>query len=119
MLSPGLEYEKALRIDNRLKEVEVSTYLNSLDRTDRLLIRDIYYLFCGGGESKEEKAISKILENRKGVKKKMKKYRCCDCGKVFTGWGVGEICQKCGGKLELVIEEEKPNESEGANKSDD
>jgi len=49
----------------------------------------------------------------------MKRYLCCDCGTVFTGWGVGETCQKCGGKLELVIEEEKPNESEGANKSDD
>jgi len=40
---------------------EISTYLNGLDLTDRLLIRDIYYLFCGGVESKEEKAISKIL----------------------------------------------------------
>ena len=36
----------------------------------------------------------------------MKRYRCCDCGSVFTGWGVlTEYCQKCGGKLELVIEE--------------
>ena len=41
---------------------EISTYLNNLDRTDKLLIRDTVYLFCGGIESKEEKAISKILE---------------------------------------------------------
>ena len=51
----------------------------------------------------------------------MKKYRCCNCGAVFTGWGVGKIslCQKCGGKLELVIEEEEPNKSEETNNSDD
>lgn len=60
-LSDDLEYEKALRIDNHLKEIEISTYLNNLDRTDKLLIRDQYYLFCGG-ESKEEKSITKILE---------------------------------------------------------
>jgi len=60
-LSQNPGYEKALRIDNRLKEVEIFTYLNSLDLTDKLLIRDTVYLFCGG-ESKEEKAISKILE---------------------------------------------------------
>ncbi len=37
----------------------------------------------------------------------MKRYICVDCGQVFTGWGVkGETCQKCGGKLELVIEEQ-------------
>ena len=42
-------------------EEEISTYLNNLDRTDKLLIRDTVYLFCGGGESKEEKAITKIL----------------------------------------------------------
>lgn len=36
----------------------------------------------------------------------MKRYRCCKCGAVFTGWGVGEICQKCGGKLELITEGE-------------
>ena len=42
----------------------------------------------------------------------MKRYICVDCGQVFTGWGVGEICQKCGGKLELVIEEQL----KGANK---
>ena len=61
-LSQNPGYEKALRIDNRLKEVEIFTYLNSLDLTDKLLIRDTVYLFCGSGESKEEKAISKILE---------------------------------------------------------
>ena len=50
---------------------EISTYLNNLDRTDKLLIRDTVYLFCGGGESKEEKAISKILgKGGKGKKKK-------------------------------------------------
>jgi len=42
----------------------------------------------------------------------MKKYICVNCGQVFTGWGVGKICQKCGGKLELVIEEQL----KGANK---
>ena len=61
-LSQNPECEKALRIDNRLKELELFDYLNSLDLADRLLIRDTYYLFCGGGESKEEKAISKILK---------------------------------------------------------
>ena len=61
-LSDNPEYEKALRIDNRLKELELFDYLNSLDRADLLLIRDTYYLFCGGNESKEEKAISKILK---------------------------------------------------------
>ncbi|MBA7498310.1 hypothetical protein ES704_01045 [subsurface metagenome] len=63
-LSQNPEYEKALRIDKRLKEVELFDYLNSLDLADLLLIKDTYYLFCGGGESKEEKAISKILEER-------------------------------------------------------
>ncbi len=47
----------------KLKE-EISTYLNSLDLADKLLIRDTVYLFCGGSESKEEKAISKILKER-------------------------------------------------------
>ena len=32
----------------------------------------------------------------------MKRYRCCGCGTIFTGWGVGKICPKCGGKLELI-----------------
>lgn len=64
-LSPGLESEKALRIDNRLKEMEISDYLNGLDKTDKLLIRDICYLFCGGGKSKEEKAITRILKGSK------------------------------------------------------
>lgn len=61
-LSQNPAYEKALRIDDRLKEIEISAYLDSLDRTDKLLIRDTVYLFCGGVESKEEKAISKILK---------------------------------------------------------
>ncbi|MBA7563642.1 hypothetical protein ES708_05301 [subsurface metagenome] len=42
----------------------------------------------------------------------MKRYICVDCGQVFTGWAVEEICSKCGGKLELVIEEQL----KGANK---
>ena len=42
----------------------------------------------------------------------MKRYRCVDCKVVYTGWGVGKVCSRCGGKLELVIEEE----SKGANK---
>ena len=51
----------------------------------------------------------------------MPKYKCQSCGETFHGWGVGKIslCQKCGGKLELVIEEEEPNESEETNKNDD
>ena len=65
-LSQNPECEKALRLDNRLKEIEISTYLNNLDKTDKLLIRDTVYLFCGGVENKEEKAISKIL-NDQGV----------------------------------------------------
>ena len=61
-LSQNPEYEKALRIDDRLKEEEIFIYLNNLDLADKLLIRDTVYLFCGGVESKEEKAISKILK---------------------------------------------------------
>jgi len=64
-LSQNPEYEKALRIDNRLKELELFDYLNSLDLTDKLLLRDTYYLFCSGSESKEEKAITKILKGRR------------------------------------------------------
>ena len=59
-------------------EEEISTYLNNLDRTDKLLIRDTVYLFCGGIESKEEKAISKILtEGGKEVKKKKRTIEPC------------------------------------------
>ena len=65
-LSPGLEYEKALILDNHLKEMEIFDYLNSLDRTDLLLIRDIYYLFLGK-ETEEEKAITRILEKRGSI----------------------------------------------------
>ena len=36
----------------------------------------------------------------------MKRYRCCKCGTVFTGWAVDGICSKCGGKLELIKEKE-------------
>jgi len=48
---------------------EIFIYLNNLDRTDKLLIRDQYYLFCGGNKSKQEKAISKIIET---IKNKLK-----------------------------------------------
>ena len=63
-LSQNPECEKALILDNHLKEIEIFDYLNSLDLTDKLLIKNTYYLFCGGNESKQEKAISKILEKR-------------------------------------------------------
>ena len=66
-LSENPEYEKALRIDNRLKELKLFDYLNSLDLADKLLLRDQYYLFCGGSKSKAEKSITRILEKR-GVK---------------------------------------------------
>jgi len=52
-----------LGLQSGKEEEEISTYLNSLDRTDLLLIRDTYYLFCGI-ESKQEKAITKILNER-------------------------------------------------------
>jgi rRNA maturation endonuclease Nob1 len=29
----------------------------------------------------------------------MPEYRCENCSAVFSGWGVGEICKNCGGKL--------------------
>ncbi|MBA7617435.1 hypothetical protein ES703_24749 [subsurface metagenome] len=61
-LSQNPEYEKALRIDKRLKELELFDYLNGLDRVDLLLIRDTYHLFCGGNKSKQERSITKILE---------------------------------------------------------
>ncbi|MBA7519204.1 hypothetical protein ES705_11279 [subsurface metagenome] len=65
--SQNPECEKALILDNHLKELkeeEITNYLDSLDRTDKLLIINTYYLFCGGNESKEERAISKIIEKR-------------------------------------------------------
>jgi len=35
----------------------------------------------------------------------MPKYKCKDCGAVWYGWGVGNVCLKCGGgKLEPVPE---------------
>lgn len=34
----------------------------------------------------------------------MKRYLCCNCKTIFTGWGIGKFCPKCGGKLELIIE---------------
>ncbi|MBA7698630.1 hypothetical protein ES703_107309 [subsurface metagenome] len=62
-------------------EEEISTYLNNLDRTDKLLIRDIYYLFCGGIVSRGERLISKILT--KGGKKVKKKKRTIEpCGTI-------------------------------------
>ncbi len=42
----------------------IFAYLDSLDLADKLLLRDQYYLFCGGIESKEERAITKILKKR-------------------------------------------------------
>lgn len=35
------------------------------------------------------------------------KYRCCECGAIFYGWGVKGTCQICGSKLELVSEQEE------------
>ena len=32
----------------------------------------------------------------------MKEYYCEKCRQKYTGWGVGETCQKCGGKLKEV-----------------
>ncbi|MBA7478260.1 hypothetical protein ES707_13683 [subsurface metagenome] len=32
----------------------------------------------------------------------MPKYRCEKCGALYAGWAGSEICQKCGGKLELI-----------------
>lgn len=34
----------------------------------------------------------------------MPSYRCKKCGAVWYDWEVGKICQKYGGKLELVSE---------------
>jgi hypothetical protein len=53
-----------LDLQSGKEEEEISAYLNSLDLADKLLIRDIYFLFCGGSESKEEKALTKILKGR-------------------------------------------------------
>ena len=50
-------------------------------------------------------------EIRKEIKK-MKRYRCPNCEIIYVGWGVDKVCRKCGGKLELVIEEQL----KGANK---
>jgi len=36
----------------------------------------------------------------------MKKYKCQSCGQVYTGWGVGKTCRKCGGKLKEISEKE-------------
>ncbi|MBA7570218.1 hypothetical protein ES695_01265 [Candidatus Atribacteria bacterium 1244-E10-H5-B2] len=66
-LSPGLEAEKALILDNHLRELkeeEITNYLDSLDLTDKLLIRDTYYLFLGN-LSMQEEAISKIIKSIK------------------------------------------------------
>jgi len=37
----------------------------------------------------------------------MPSYRCQNCGAIFFGWGLGNICQDCGGKLEPVNETAK------------
>ena len=55
-----------LDLQSEKEKVEIFNYLNSLDLADKLLIRDTYYLFCGS-ENKEEKAITKIL-NERGLK---------------------------------------------------
>ena len=57
------EFAFAKNQQNKLIYIEIFDYLNGLDRTDKLLLRDTYYLFCGS-ESKEEKAISEMLEKR-------------------------------------------------------
>jgi len=33
----------------------------------------------------------------------MPKYKCKNCGAVWYGWGVGKVCRKCRGKLELSL----------------
>ena len=53
-----------LDLQSEKEKEEIFNYLNSLDLADKLLLRDQYYLFCGN-ESKEEKAISKIIESIK------------------------------------------------------
>ena len=53
-----------LGLQSGKEEEEISAYPNSLDRTDLLLIRDTYYLFCGGNKSEHERNITKILKGR-------------------------------------------------------
>lgn len=36
----------------------------------------------------------------------MPRYKCEKCGAKFAGWGAGEICQKCGGRLKEISKEE-------------
>jgi len=48
---------------------------------------------------------AKNREIRKEIKK-MKRYICVDCKIIYTGWGVGKVCRKCGGKLELIKEKD-------------
>jgi len=42
----------------------------------------------------------------------MKRYRCCSCGIICTGWGVKETCPVCGGKLEPLEEEKETSRKE-------
>ncbi|MBA7516030.1 hypothetical protein ES705_08075 [subsurface metagenome] len=53
-----------LDLQSGKEEEEIFDYLNSLDKTDKLLLRDTYYLFLGK-ETKEEKVISKIIKSIK------------------------------------------------------
>lgn len=32
----------------------------------------------------------------------MPKYQCEKCGAIWYGWGVKEICKKCGGRLKRI-----------------
>ncbi len=34
----------------------------------------------------------------------MPEYRCSNCGAIWCGWGLGEICNYCGNKLVPVNE---------------
>ncbi|MBA7565680.1 hypothetical protein ES708_07365 [subsurface metagenome] len=53
-----------LDLQSGKEEEEIFNYLDSLDKTDKLLLRDTYYLFLGK-ETKEEKVISKIIKSIK------------------------------------------------------
>lgn len=44
---------------------------------------------------------------------KMPYFICEKCGEKYAGWGVGKNCDKCGGKLKEVSEEEFYGEEGG------
>ena len=46
------------------------------------------------------KELKKRIEGNRG----MPEYRCKDCGAIWHGWGYEKGCPKCGGKLEIVPE---------------